>query len=367
MKTNFTIKLGVFKYKKNNFNFLVAGIFAVIGLQQINLASTINLTTKIQTTNEIIALNAQARTPPLNTKKSTYLEEVSDDLNAKSTITSQGNKSNLSNNRSANNSNHDKGINQSTKVVKMTSLPYFLLLFISPGIFYIFLLSYKKLLSREKVKSAYLENSYNSGQVFDYINLEKQDVVKAKDNYQATVSKLQIAFSSEANDLQEKLAQTVLSVEVRTDQGLIELMHKTLSILIDPEYWTHVNHTSISLPLQDVKAEFDAILDAEHNKLIREKVKISHGNIQLEKSSEPGYNDNFNYIVVTLVLCTSHKKPLFNIVHTKEQLIEELVELSKMRKEKLIKFDLLWNPRTANKYINNNQLLRDYGDMLRLF
>lgn len=352
------------KYKNINLNFFVAGVFAVIVIQQINLASATDLITKIQTTNEIITLKAQALTTPLNTKQSTYLEAVSDELNAKSTIASQENQSNLSNNRFAANSNHDQGSDQ---VVKMTSLSYFLLLFISSGIFYAFFLFYKWLLGRDKLKSAHLENNYHSGKVFDYINLENQDVVKTKDNNQATVSKLQIAFSSQANDLQEKLAQTVLSVEVRTDQGLIELLHKTLSILIDQGYWTHINHTSVSLPLQDVKAEFEAIIDAEHNKLIKEKIKISHGNIQLEKSADSDYNDSFNYIVVTLVLCTAHKTPLFNTVHTREQLIEELVELSKIRKEKLIKFDLLWNPRTANKYINNNQLLRNYGDMIRLF
>lgn len=357
----------MFKYKNSNLNYLVSGVFAVINIQQINLASAKDLTTKIQTTNEIIGLHAPALTTPLNTKQPTYLEEVPDELNAKSTIVSQGNKSNLSNNRAAGNSNHDEGIKQSIKVVKIASLPYFLLLFISPGIFYVFLLSYKWFLSRENLKSKHLENNYNSGKVIDYINLENQDVVKTKDNYQATVSKLQIAFSSQANDLQEKLAQTLLSVEVRTDQGLIELMQKTLSILIAQENWTHVNYTSLSLPLQDVKGEFEAIIDAEHNKLIKEKIKISHGNIQLGKSSESSYNDSFNYIVVTLVLCTSHKTPLFNTVHTREQLIEELVELSKMRQEKLIKFDLLWNPRTANKYIDNNQLLRNYGDMIRLF
>ncbi|WP_019506261.1 DUF1517 domain-containing protein [Pleurocapsa sp. PCC 7319] len=339
----------------------------VIAIQQINLTSATVITTNSHLTQEVITLNDQAKTTTQNTKALTYLDQVSNKFNVELAVASSENQSNLTNYHAAQVERIDEKANPNTKEVKIASLSIFLLLFISIVVFYAFFLFYKWLLGVDSHKLVRLQDSYNAEQPSAFLNPENQDVVPAKDNHQATVSKLQIAFSSQANNLQEKLAQAVLSVEIRQDQGLIELMHKTLSVLIDQEHWTHVNQTSVSLPLQDVKAEFEAIIDTEYNKSVREKINTSNSNTQVEKSSESSEDDIFKYIVVTLVICTAHKKLLHNTIHTKEQLNEELIELSQMEKDKLIKFDLVWNPGTAGNYITNNQLLREYGDLLRLF
>ena len=356
----------MFKYINIKFNFFLATLFTAFSLQQINLASATNKSFSINShnNNKIIPLSTRAKT----TQESPFLDKFSSILNTELTVASHEQQSNLNNDHSAPIHKNDGMVISSTKVVKTSSLSFFLLLVISLGIFYSFFLFYKWLLSGELHKSVKLQNNYSVGQVSTCFNPENQYVTPAKDNYQATVSKLQIAFSSQVNELQEKLAETILSVEINQERGLIELMRQTVSILIDREYWTHVNYTSTSLPFGGIKAEFDATLDTEHRKLIKDKVCIRNGNTQVEQASESSYNNiyNYNYIVVTLVLCTSQNISLFNKINTKEQLSEELVKVSKLEKDELIKFDLLWNPRTADTYINNNQLLRDYSDLFRL-
>lgn len=249
---------------------------------------------------------------------------------------------------------------------------YFLVLLFAPlVIFYPFFLFYKKLLNVDKNKDEMSNDSVASIQSSELKSLAssnpnslrgKQSTAKTK----AVVSKLQIAYAVRDENLKRQLRELCSSVDSRTDLGISELMRKTISLLIDRTELTHVCNSSESLTIDRVKTEFEAICVREKSKFVSEKPSESEDSENLQSADSPN-SDSASYVVVTLVLCTSHSKPLFEEIHTKNQLLEELSKLGKMPQGDLIKFDLLWNPPLENQYLSNNELLKNYLDMVRLF
>jgi len=253
------------------------------------------------------------------------------------------------------------------KQVRSISLSLFLLFFIPLGIFYPLFLFYRKLLGVEgKESDPPLEKNYKSKftqppsrKIFDFEAEENTPV--------ATVSKLQIAFSPQALGLRQKLEQISSNDDLNQDQDIVDLMCKTVLALVSQQDWTHINYSSDSLPLEEVKAEFNLISRTERNKFITKELSLVNHNQQRNwRDDKSNYQDFYRYVVVTLVFCTTHNEPLFKKIHTEEQLIQVLGKLSKMRKDSLIQFELLWNPQQKDKYLSNDQLLMEYSDMIRL-
>ena len=261
-----------------------------------------------------------------------------------------------------------------TKTIRKVSVYLFLFLFVPFGIFYPFFLFYKKLLNAERNEDRLTDlpmDSSDTDQAKPSITSFNPDRLKENEftkDIQAVVSQLQIACTVEDDSLRQKLVELCSIVDSRTDSGIAELMRKTISLLINENEWTHVSCSSKSFPINQIKTEFEAICVREQNKLASEQLSVVGGE---EKVTKPTATSNSNnsptYIVITLVLCTSHLKPLFEEIRTKNQLIEELSKLGKMRQDDLIKFDLLWNPQSEDRYLTNNDLLKSYSDMIRLF
>lgn len=378
-----------YNYKKINFALGCATLFTSVLFHNLSSASD-EVSTKIVDVNdnEINTNNIVLE----NNQISGFVKSESNDISPESTDVSQieNGEDNISENNgldlnyvsfeTSNNEGDEQTRDSNLRIVRMVSISFFLLLIVPLGIFYPFFLFYKNLLGvdhedyedyedyEESVKA--LENNETNFSIsFNSANfhLENNDFVKAKDSHQATVSKLQIAFSPQANGLRQQLSQISSSVDMNDDGGLVELMNKTISVLIAQKYFTHVSHSSIALPLDHIKTEFDVFSCTERSKFMSEEFSLVSSGRYRQQSAKHKHQDFYSYIVVTLILCTSHHRPLFNQILTKEQLAEELIQLSQMGKDDLLKFELLWNPQSEDKYLNNNRLLMEYSDMNRLF
>lgn len=178
-----------------------------------------------------------------------------------------------------------------------------------------------------------------------------------------TVSKLQIAFSPQAATLRAKLSEVAASSEC--DRQLIGLLRQTISVLLTQQYWTHVSYSSDSLPKEKVRVEFDLVSHLERNKCLAKESSYLNRERHTPSFSD-SHKDSYNYVVVTLILCTTHDSPLFDKIYTEAQLIEELVKLSQIENDRLLKFELLWNPQAEAEYISNEQLLTQYSDLTRI-
>ena len=258
--------------------------------------------------------------------------------------------------------------NFSIKTIRTVFLYLLLLLFIIFGVFYPLFLFYMKLLNKERTDELVELDDTPELKPFTSFNsesLKEKTIVK---NVRALVSQLQIAFAVEDNSLRQKLAELCSSVDSRTDRGIVELMKRTISLLMEQNEWTHVSYSSLLFPIERTKTEFESICIKEQNKFVSKNLSAANENkIAVEQTSEPINRNSTVYMVVTLALCTSHSQPLFEEIYTKNQLQEELSQLGEMHQDELIKFDLLWNPQSADRYLTNNELLLNYVDMIRLF
>ena len=292
------------------------------------------------------------------------------------------------------------------KLVRSIALLCFLLLFVPLGIFYPLFLFYRQLLNRHSNFNSFEENnrakiyrsssqgsisiadaspnnlysyplhlsrlSSNSQNNYTKVNFfqEINSQAKTSSNLQqqtvskATVSKLQIAFSPPAKKLRRNLSQITSNTEQNTND-IAELMRKAVSVLLMyQQYWTHVSYSSDSFPLDKLQSEFEMISYLERNKCLTKELGVKRR--ATKEIDGFGRDDSYNYVVVTLILCTSHNYPLFDRIYTEAQLIEELLELGQMKDDRLSEFELLWNPQRETEYISNKRLLTQYSDLTRL-
>lgn len=269
----------------------------------------------------------------------------------------------------ADSNSRDNNVDIAESKIKFTRLIFLLLLlfFIFSVIFYPLFLFYRKILGINYQETVYNSNDDKSSKP-DFLKHQSSEnfsfeEVKAPDI--ATVSKLQIAFSAQARQLRQKLGQISSITDLNQNQDIVDLICKTVLALVSQQDWTHVSCTSVSLPQSEMKAEFKTISHNERNKFInRESILTNYR--KRARQGNSSYQDSYRYVVVTLILCTTHNTPLFNKIHTEQQLIEELAKLSKLSKDSLIKFELLWNPQQDNTYLDNDELLMQYSDMTRL-
>lgn len=248
-----------------------------------------------------------------------------------------------------------------TRLIKLISLSFFFLFFVPLGIFYPLFLFYKMLLS----KPDDLLNSDRQAGFSEPVDLTDSVLQAEQDVNQATVSKLQIAFSPPASQLREELNRVTSMTHLNLENDLVDLMHQTVDVLIEQGHWTHASYSSITLPLAKVRSEFDFVFSQERAKLFSEKLSLINHNHKVSNSD--GYHESYSYVVVTLILCTSDTvPPLWKQINTKEQLVQELRQISKIERDSVIKFELLWTPQQEGVYLNNAQLLTEYADMIRL-
>jgi hypothetical protein len=251
----------------------------------------------------------------------------------------------------------------SARLIKRMSLFFFCLFFVPLGIFYPLFLFYKMLLIKPDEPDDILNSNRQEG-FFEPVDAIDSVLQAEQDVNQATVSKLQIAFSPPASQLREELSRVTSMTDLNVEHDLVDLMHQTVDVLIEQGHWTHVSYGSTTLPLAKVRSEFDFISVQERTKFTSKTPSLVNHN--RNTNSSDGDQESYSYVVVTLILCTSHTAPLFKKINTKEQLVNELIQLGKMERDSVVKFELLWNPQQEGVYLSNDQLLIEYGDMTRL-
>lgn len=191
---------------------------------------------------------------------------------------------------------------------------------------------------------------------------------RERDNNIVTISKLQVALFAEAKDVQKQLSELSLSIDTNTDEGLVELLRESVLVLLrNGDYWNYVLSSSNSLHIDKAESAFQKLSVAERSKFSAETLSNFEGKIQQREAISPDENDVAAYIVVTLILGTADDKPLFEKIHSKEELQLVLENLASMRDDYLMKFELLWSPQTEEDSLTYDELITEYTDMIKLF
>ena len=197
-------------------------------------------------------------------------------------------------------------------------------------------------------------------------NKPENKIIRERDNDRVTVSMLQVALSSNADNIQQDLSELSLNTDTDTESGLVTLMRESALILLRNDLaWTHVLFSSNSLNIERAESAFDKLSIAERSKFSSESLSNIDGKLRTRIVASSDDN-SASYVVVTLILGTADDKPLFDKINTETALKETLLQLASMRDDYLMKFELLWTPQQADEYLTDEELLMEYTDIISL-
>ncbi|MEM8676549.1 MAG: DUF1517 domain-containing protein [Cyanobacteria bacterium P01_G01_bin.67] len=191
-----------------------------------------------------------------------------------------------------------------------------------------------------------------------------------RDNDLVTVSLLQVALSFPAPNIeyiQQEFSDLSLNIDTQTEASLVKLMQESALILLRNSHaWTHVLASSDTLAIANAESAFDKLSIIERSKFSGETLSNIDGSITTKPESLDHSEDFASYVVVTLILGTADDQPLFTKINTEAALRNILLELSSMRSDYLMKFELLWTPQAAPQYLSDEELLMEYSNILPL-
>ncbi len=204
------------------------------------------------------------------------------------------------------------------------------------------------------------KSSNSSNRIANKINRER-------DNDRVTVSILQVALSAAAENIQQELSELSLNTDTDTEAGLVSLMQESALLLLRNNHaWTHVLSNSNSLDIAQAESAFDKLSIRERSKFSSETLSNVDGTIKTKSGTSSNQDDFASYVVITLILGTADDQPLFTKINTEEALNETILQLSSMRDDYLIKFELLWTPQTPEQYLTDEELLLEYTNIMPL-
>ncbi len=188
------------------------------------------------------------------------------------------------------------------------------------------------------------------------------------DNDSFTISKVQVALLAQARHIQTELNQLADVLDTGTAQGLTQLMQESiLSLLRSPENWSHALVSSETVKGFD-KADtlFSKLSVAERSKYTVETL-TNVGGRKLSKAFNPNAEQGpASYIVVTLLVGTAHDRPIFEPIHSVQELQQALQKLASIPSEYLKVFEVIWTPQNAGDTLTYDELLAQYPDMVQL-
>ncbi len=188
------------------------------------------------------------------------------------------------------------------------------------------------------------------------------------ENNTVTVNQLQIALLAQAKQIQTDLTELALSADTETPAGLTELLHESaLALLRSPENWSHARTNTQTFKGREEAAQyFEQISVAERSKFSAETLVNVAGRVRqtaarLAEESEPAA-----YIVVTLIVGTEDDQPLFDKIHSGEELTTALQQLASITENRLSIFEMLWTPENDRDSLSRDDLLAEYPDLIQI-
>ena len=192
-------------------------------------------------------------------------------------------------------------------------------------------------------------------------------IANERDNDRVTVSLLQVALSSAAEEIQDELSQLSTNKDTDSKSGLVTLMQESALILLRHETaWTHVLSSSNSLDIEQAESAFNRLSLVERSKFSGETLSNIDGVLKTGTAKDNAGDDFADYVVVTLILGTADDNPLFKKINSVEALKKALLEIASMRDDYLFKFELLWTPQQVGQYLTDEELLLEYTNIIPL-
>ncbi|NJN49339.1 MAG: DUF1517 domain-containing protein [Alkalinema sp. RL_2_19] len=102
----------------------------------------------------------------------------------------------------------------------------------------------------------------------------------------------------------------------------------------------------------------------ERSKLSAETLTRDSFGFRQEQVAIDEDEDPASYVVVTLLLGTTHDRPLFEQVHSSEDLQAILETIATITTPELLTFELIWSPQDATDSLTRDELTTEYSDLV---
>jgi uncharacterized membrane protein len=189
-----------------------------------------------------------------------------------------------------------------------------------------------------------------------------------KGNAIVTVTQLQVALLAQDRDIQERLSELTLEADMATPEGRSEMLKESvLALLRSPENWSHVRSHSQVVKTREAAGEvFGQISMTERSKVETETLVNVGGKVRQKALRTTEEFDPGSYIVVTLLVGSENDKPLFDPVHTTDDLRAALQVLGSLSTDYLLILELLWNPQDSTESLTSDELLEVYPELVAI-
>jgi uncharacterized membrane protein len=180
-----------------------------------------------------------------------------------------------------------------------------------------------------------------------------------------TISTVQVALLANS-PIQQQLTEIVETMEIETPAQLKEqLQAVVIALLRLTEFWSHAKVASQTFPDRTQAESFYSQGSMQERAKLSEETltRDSFGLREKAVTIDPD-EDPAAYVVVTLRLGTTHDLPLFETVHSSEELKEILDKLAGMTTPELLTFELIWSPQESSDSLSRDELLTEYGDLV---
>jgi uncharacterized membrane protein len=186
-------------------------------------------------------------------------------------------------------------------------------------------------------------------------------------NDKMTLSQIQVGFYATDCQIQKQLAAIVETLGIDTEKERLEqLQAVTLAVLRQPQYWSHVKSSSeVFKTPSEAQAAFNRLSMGARSKYDEESLTRREGQEvkKLAPLTATDEDEPSAYVVVTLLVGSTHDEPLFETIHGAEGLRSALEKLSGMTMGELRQFELIWTPQDGSESLSSNDLLVDFPDL----
>jgi uncharacterized membrane protein len=184
-----------------------------------------------------------------------------------------------------------------------------------------------------------------------------------------TVSAVQLALLANA-PIQAQLAQIVKTMPI-DDQAQLndQLQAVAMALLRLPEYWCYAKISSQTYPTRgEAESSFEQWSMRTRSLLSEETLTRDSFGLREQAIAPPGADeDPAAYVVVTLLVGTTHDQPLFeSTVHEGAEVKTRLEKLASLRRDELLVFEFVWSPQDAADSLTREELLSEYSDLAML-
>jgi uncharacterized membrane protein len=209
-----------------------------------------------------------------------------------------------------------------------------------------------------------------TGGMLMYFSMQKTKAGSklAEMNDKVTFSQIQVGFYATDCPIQKQLTEIVETLKNDDSRERLEqLQAVTLSILRLPQFWSHVKSGSETFQKRSLaQAAFNSQSMVERRKYDQESLTRREGHEKVTKlaplvatlEDQPAA-----YVVVSLLVGSTHDGPLFEPIHSSESLRSALEKLSGMTQQELLQFELIWTPQDPSESLGSEDLLVDFPDL----